>query len=123
MLKGTVLVIDDDEGILVLVQAALNRVNYHTLISTNGRDGISLAQSTVPDLIILDDAMPQMSGGEVCRELRSHPLTSHIPIIICSASLETSNPNYARNLGADSVLVKPFRPRDVVELVSRLAQR
>jgi CheY-like chemotaxis protein len=118
-----VLVIDDDEGILLLMQTALKRANHEALIARSGDEGIRLAQTHQPDLIILDDAMPVMSGREVCAELRSTALTRDIPIIISSASLETNNPRYAQTLGADGLLAKPFRPQDIIDLVNRLARR
>lgn len=115
-----VLVIDDDEGILLLVKTTLKRANHEVLTANNGRDGIRLAHSHRPDLIIVDDAMPIMAGREVCAELRNSPATSDIPIILSSASLETNNPHYAANVGADLLLVKPFRPQDIVNLIDRL---
>jgi CheY-like chemotaxis protein len=63
-----------------------------------------------------------MSGREVCAELRHMPVTSDIPIIISSASMETNNPRYAQSLGADGLLVKPFRPQDIIDIVNRLTR-
>jgi CheY-like chemotaxis protein len=115
-----VLVIDDDEGILLLVKTTLKRAHYEVLTARNGYEGVQLAQDHRPNVIILDDAMPVLSGREVCAELRNRPETSEIPIVISSASLETRNPRYAQSLGADALLAKPFRPQDMIDLISQL---
>jgi CheY-like chemotaxis protein len=115
----TVLVIDDDEGILTLVRLVLERASYNALAAASGADGLRLAQTRLPDLILLDDTLPVISSGEVGQQLRRNPLTSHIPIIIFSAGMESYNPAYIHRLGGDGMLPKPFRQADLLALLDQ----
>jgi len=115
----TVLVIDDDESVLVLAQAVLKRANHQVLVANNGMDGIHIAQSHLPDIIIVDDMLPRMSGRDVCMALKENPSTHHIPIIISTASVNRENPGYTEHMGADALLVKPFHVNDVMTILSR----
>lgn len=115
----TVLIIDDDESVLVLAQAIIKRANYHVLLATNGYDGIHIAEAQLPDIIIVDDRLPKMSGRNVCLALKENPTTLHIPIVISSASTDREDPNYTRSMGADALLTKPFHANDMMNILSR----
>lgn len=118
----TVLTIDDDEGILTLVKIVLERAGYQVLQAANGIDGVQIAQTHTPDIILLDDTLPITPSHEVSRQLRSDPQTNHIPIIIFSASLEGRNPAYIQRMGGDEILPKPFRQHDLLSLLSQFLQ-
>ncbi len=115
----TVLVIDDDESVLLLVQAVLKRASHHVLVATNGYDGIHIAETHLPDIIIIDDKLPRMSGRDVCLALKENPTTHHIPIVISSASIDRENPNYVQSMGADALLIKPFHVNDMMMILNR----
>lgn len=117
MLK--VLVIDDDESVLLLAQAVLKRANHQVLIATNGFDGIHIAQSHLPDIIIVDDKLPKMSGRDVCLALKENPATRDIPIVLSSTSMERENANYTQSMGADALLIKPFHINDMMTVLNR----
>jgi CheY-like chemotaxis protein len=113
-----VLVIDDEEGFLQIIQVILKRAGFHTLTSSNGRDGLGMVYDHQPDVIILDDMMPDMTGGEVCMRLKNDPVVRDIPVVMYSAGAKVRNPDYIRQIGADGVLYKPCLPGDIIETVS-----
>lgn len=84
MVKGTVLVVDDDPDIVDLVAIALEDQGYVVISAVNGA-ALQLARERQPDVILLDILMPGMDGVEVSRRLRADPATANIPIIAMSA--------------------------------------
>lgn len=113
----TVLTIDDDEGVLKLIATVLEKADYTCLQANNGADGLELAITHKPDLILLDDSLPMLPAREVSLELRSNSYTRHIPIIIFSAALNNHNPLYIQELNGDGLLPKPFRPAELLDLL------
>lgn len=106
-----ILVIDDSIGFLELVETFLAGQNCRVQTVRNGRDGLRLAQATVPDAILLDVMMPDMDGWEFLQRLHNHPQTAAIPILVCSV---ITNPDLAYSLGASAVLTKPVSQQDVL---------
>lgn len=113
----TVLIIDDEEGFLQIIQVILKRAGYQTLVATNGVEGIDMVYNFRPDIIILDDMMPGMTGGDVCMQLKGDPCVSNIPVVMHSAGAKVRNPQYIRQIGADDVLFKPSLPNEIVEKI------
>ena len=113
-----VLVIDDDPGILNLVDTALNKRGYDVFTAANGTEGLNRIQDTKPDIVILDKVMPDIDGFEVARRLRREPDFAHVPIVILTGASQLGDKLDAFNAGADDYLTKPF---EVDELAARLA--
>jgi two-component system cell cycle response regulator len=113
-----VLVIDDEPGFLPIMQAILERAGYEVLFAEHGVEGLALAQTHHPDIILLDEMMPGMSGGEVCTRLKSDPATSKIPIVMHSAAPSACAPAYLKQIGADAALLKPCPPVDILTTVA-----
>lgn len=113
----TVLIVDDEESFLHIVQVILRRAGYNTLTASSGQEGLELAYSLRPDIIILDDMMPGLSGGEVCMQLKREPLTRSIPVIIYSAGAKVRSSAYIQQIGADGALYKPALPAEILEAV------
>lgn len=113
-----IVVIDDEPGMLRMITRALEKCGHTVTSYENGRHAIQGMETTAPDLVITDIFMPEMDGLELTRELtRSRP---KCPIIAVSGASEL--PDYlgvAQNFGA-TILRKPFRPIELVELVDRL---
>ncbi len=105
MTKPIVLVVDDEPQILRVMRASLPIRGYEVLTATSGEDALNQLNKQVPDLVILDLAMPEMSGLEVCRRVREF---SSVPIIVLSAKGSESDKVAALDLGADDYVTKPF---------------
>lgn len=113
----TVLIVDDEEGFLQIIQIILKRAGFATLAAANGEDGLELAYQHHPDVIILDDMMPGMSGGDVCMRIKSDPTVADIAIIMYSAGAKVRNPAYIEQIGADGVLFKPSLPNEIIDTI------
>jgi len=113
----TVLVIDDNEGLVKLVRRYLTDRDCRVIAATNGQEGLRLAQELLPDAIVLDVMMPEMDGWELLQRLRNRPQTAAIPVIICSV---ISDPELAYSLGAALFLPKPISRRDVMDALHKL---
>lgn len=113
-----ILVVDDLKQNLKLLNIILESANYQTSLATSGRDALERLKVLTPDLILLDLMMPEMSGLEVCRIIKSHPEYKDIPVIFLTASMEESHLVEAYSLGASDYVTKPFRKP---ELLARIA--
>lgn len=116
-----ILVIDDDLGILKLVQHTLDRAGFLTIITDNGLDAVDMAALHHPQVVLLDDSLPAFSAQQVARDLRANTQTSHIPIIIFSSSTY-NNPAYVQALGGDAMIAKPFLPNELVACLKSWVQ-
>ena len=80
-----ILIVDDEPGVVELIKNSLEKNDYEVVTASDGLEGVEKAWSKNPDLIILDIMMPNMSGGDAVRELKSNSTTRNIPIIFLSA--------------------------------------
>ena len=120
MTDAKILVVDDDKKIVELVTAYLKRDGYHVLAAYDGQQAIDLARHKQPDLIILDLALPQVDGMDVCRVLRAE---SNVPIIMLTARTTEDDKLTGLGLGADDYVTKPFSPRELVARVRTVLRR
>ncbi len=118
-----VLVADDELDIRFLVKTILEKNGYEVLLARDGAEALQKARSEVPDLILLDVMMPERSGWEVCRILKSQDNTRHIPIVMFSAlSVILDNHDVqqqAKEVGADDYLPKPFNATELINMVRK----
>jgi two-component system KDP operon response regulator KdpE len=112
--KPKILVIDDEQQILRAMRTILGQQNYQVTTTGTGEEGLALATATQPDLIVLDLGLPDMSGVEVCKELRQW---TDLPVIVLSAHDSEAEKVAALDAGADDYLTKPF---GVDELLARI---
>lgn len=111
--KPTLLVIDDiPENLTLMYQ--LFKEEYRVKGANNGRSGIRIAESSAPDLILLDVMMPEMDGFEVCEQLKTNPLTAHVPVIFLTAKSDRVDEYKGLQLGAVDYITKPIHP-DIVK--------
>jgi diguanylate cyclase (GGDEF)-like protein len=117
-MASRVLVADDDPSTLALIDMALQDAGYECVLATDGKAALEQARATRPDLVLLDVAMPVMTGDDVHRELRRDPRTRYIPVVFVTAKRTTGEVAARLRNGADDYVAKPF---DVDELVARIA--
>ncbi len=113
----TILIVDDETSFLDILQIILQRAGYKTIVTTNGKEGLELVYQHRPNLVVLDDMLPGISGGDICMNLKSDPSVSHIPVILYSAGPRVREREFIRQIGANASMSKPFKPKDVVALV------
>jgi len=114
---STVLVIDDNQGLVELLDRYLTDQSLTVISAKDGQHGIDLAEEMAPDAIILDVMMPGMHGWEVLQRLRMLSRTASIPVVICSV---INDPDLAYSLGASQVLPKPISRSAVLEVLREL---
>lgn len=117
---ATVLVVDDEPKIRELVRSYLEREGYSVLEAGTGQRALETASRAEPDLIVLDLMLPDVSGEEVARSIRS---ISDTPIIMLTAKAAEDDRVAGLRLGADDYLVKPFSPRELVARVEAVLRR
>jgi DNA-binding response OmpR family regulator len=116
----TILVVDDEEGVVSLLEAYLRHQGFRVLSAANGRQALHLARQEHPDLIVLDIMMPEMDGLEF---LRAHRQQADTPVILLTARVEDDEKVVGLELGADDYLTKPFRPRELVARIRAVLRR
>ena len=115
-----IVVIDDEQSVREVVQAYLEKDGYHVFVAGNGSDGLALAERMNPALIVLDLMLPDVSGEEICSEIRSR---SDVPILMLTAQASEEERVAGLVSGADDYLVKPFSPRELVARVRAVLRR
>jgi CheY-like chemotaxis protein len=118
-----ILIVDDDSDFRTVTGLSLSGKGYKVLEASGGREAINLAQQAQPDLILLDILMPGLDGYEACRQIKTNPATSHIPIIVLTAVSDPAARHKAQQAGADDCVAKPVMPQELHERVERLLQR
>lgn len=120
--KPDLLIIEDNPDVLKYLQVCL--VDYYRITTCmDGQRGIDKAIEMVPDLILSDVLMPVKDGLAVCRELKRHPITNHIPIVLLSAMVDAESRLAGLESGADVYLVKPFEKKELRMLLHNLLER
>jgi DNA-binding response OmpR family regulator/anti-sigma regulatory factor (Ser/Thr protein kinase) len=111
--ETTVLIVEDHGDVRTFLREHLQR-HYRVLEATNGSEGLERALASLPDLVLSDVVMPQMNGYELCRALKAHERTCHIPVVLLTAKTMREDRLLGLEIGADCYLVKPF---DALELL------
>ncbi|PYG34766.1 phosphate regulon transcriptional regulator PhoB [Pelagimonas varians] len=115
--QPTVLVVEDEPAQREILSYNLEAEGFRVVRAENGEDALVMVSEENPDIIVLDWMMPNVSGIEVCRQIKSRPETRNIPIIMLSARSEEVDKVRGLETGADDYMVKPY---SVVELMARV---
>ena len=115
-----ILVVDDEQSYRDALSVALQREGFLVEVAADGREAIEKFDSTRPALVLLDVMLPQMTGIDVCRELRSR---SRVPIIMVTAKDAEIDAVVGLEIGADDYVTKPFRLRELIARVRAALRR
>jgi DNA-binding response OmpR family regulator len=116
----SVLVVDDDPVILRLLQVNFELEGIDVATAVDGEEGLKMAQSDRPDLVISDIMMPKVNGLELLAALRSSPDTASMPVILLSAKAQVADVQRGLELGADDYVTKPFDPLELIDRVYKV---
>ncbi|MBX3166821.1 MAG: response regulator transcription factor [Candidatus Eremiobacteraeota bacterium] len=118
-----ILIIDDEKNIVEALRYNLDREGFETLYSYDGLQGLELARSQLPDLIISDWMLPGLTGLELCRRLSTQEETRHIPIILLTVRSDETDKVLGLEMGAHDYVTKPFSTREMVARVKAALRR
>jgi DNA-binding response OmpR family regulator len=113
----TILVVEDDPGVMICIMQILDREGYHILTAKDGIEALTTLQSHAVDLILTDIGMPRMNGYQLYEHVIENPQWVMIPFIFLTARALDSDIRYAKELGVDDYLTKPFTPEDMLAAV------
>ena len=116
----TVLIVEDNEDNRIVYSTMLRHFGFAVDEAENGAEGILKARANLPDVILMDIAIPLVDGWEAVQRLKKDPTTAHIPIVALTAHAMPADRERAIQVGCDGYLAKPCEPRAVVEEVRRL---
>ena len=120
--KARILVADDEEPVVRIVATNLELEGYEVIPAYDGAEAWRKIKEEKPDLVILDIMMPEMDGWEVLEKIRSDPELRDTPVIMLTALAQAHDIAKSWEVGADSHLVKPFDPLELVTMVRRLLE-
>lgn len=120
MPKGTILIVDDEKLIIDVVRAYLEKAGYRVISAENGREAMILFDQQSPELVVLDLMLPDMTGEEICQEIRKK---SRIPVIMLTAKATEDDVIHGLDLGADDYVTKPFSPKQLLARIQANLRR
>ena len=123
MTSPTILVVEDEAALVALLRYNLEREGFAVLEAPDGDEALLQAREQKPDLILLDWMLPLVSGIEVCRQLRRHPETRTIPIVMLTARGEEGDKLRGLDSGADDYVTKPFSPSELIARIRAVLRR
>ncbi len=123
MSKQTILIIEDERALVEVLTYNLKKEGFEVQSATDGQDGLRRAQTTLPDLVLLDLMLPVIEGLEVCRVLKSGTRTRDIPLIMLTARSEEVDEIVGFQMGADDYVTKPFKIKPLIQRIKALLRR
>jgi len=117
MQKRKILAVDDEPNILLSLEYILEAEGYEVHTASDGEEALEKARTVLPDLILLDVAMPRMDGYEVCRLLRSSGDLAAIKVVMLTAKGQPLEKRKGLELGADEYVTKPFGAQDLLDRI------
>jgi len=112
-----ILMVDDSPTEIAVVKGVLEKKGHSIIVAASGKEGVALAQSEKPDLILMDIVMPDMNGFKATREISKNPETASIPIIMMSSKDQETDIEWAKRQGAQAYLVKPAKEADLLAAI------
>jgi CheY-like chemotaxis protein len=121
-LTGTqsILVVDDNQMNLDLMAGVFQKAGYTVYTANSGQEGVDIAKAVVPDVIVMDLAMPEMDGFEATQQIKQHPPTADITVIACSAFATKDYQKRAFQAGCEGYITKPVEPEHLIEQITKL---
>ncbi len=118
-----ILIIEDNPINMQLFNDLLETEGYSILQAANGKDGLEIAKSKIPDLIVLDPGLPDIGRIEVIRALKENPITKDITLVGCTASVMKEERQMMIDAGCDVVLAKPIDTREFPKTIARFLRK
>ena len=118
--QPTILVIENEVSNRILIERVLSTRGYYCLCASNGREALEILDRERVDLILTDLSMPVLDGYRTTQLIRSRPALVNVPIVAVTAYALNDENEAALQIGCNEYLTKPFKPRQLLEVVDRL---
>lgn len=118
--RPTILIVENEISNRVLIEKVLSTRGYRCLSASNGREALDMLDREVVDLILTDLSMPVLDGYRTTELIRKRPAMAHVPIVAVTAYALNDENEAALRIGCNEYLTKPFKPRQLLEVVERL---
>ena len=115
-----ILIADDEPNIVAAIEFLLTQSGYEVQVARNGEEALTVVESCVPDLVLLDVMMPKKSGYEVCTRIRERADWRHVKVVMLSAKGREAEVNRGLAIGADLYMTKPFSTRELLAKIKEL---
>jgi DNA-binding response OmpR family regulator len=119
----SILIIDDEEDVRAITQMGLEMAtDWNVITASSGREGLSLAETEQPEVILLDWMMPDWDGRETLNQLKANQKTAQIPVILMTAKNQSAIANKITELDIMGVIIKPFRPLQLSAEITKILE-
>jgi two-component system phosphate regulon response regulator PhoB len=122
-MRPNILITEDEAALVAMLRYNLEKEGYAVDEAADGQEALIKVSESKPDLILLDWMLPQLSGLEVCRQIRRNPETRNIPIIMVTARGEEADRVRGLDVGADDYIAKPFSPSELMARIRAVLRR
>jgi twitching motility two-component system response regulator PilH len=120
---STVMLVEDNLSQREMIASVLRENGIEVISVQDGLEALNQVERIRPDLVVLDIIMPRLNGYEVCRRLKSNPVTQQVPVVMCSSKGEEFDRYWGMKQGADAYITKPFIAQELVQTVRNLLKR
>lgn len=119
----SILIVENEVSNRILIEKVLSTRGYRCISASNGQEALNILDSELVDLILTDLSMPVLDGYRTTQLIRARPALAHVPIVAVTAYALNDESEAALNMGCTEYLTKPFKPRQLLEVVERLLPR
>lgn len=121
-LMGTILIVEDTLSEMELITHYLRESGYSVISTVSAKEALTIAIEQKPSVIVTDIVMPGMSGFELCRNLKKHPATEKVPVVICTSKNQEIDRLWGMKQGADAYVTKPFTREQLVRAIKSVTR-
>ena len=121
--QPTILIIENEVSNRLLIERVLSTRGYHCISASNGQEALNILDRESADLILTDLSMPVLDGYRTTQLIRERPAMANVPIVAVTAYAMNDESEAAMQIGCNEYLIKPFKPRQLLEVVDRLLPR
>lgn len=121
--QPTILIVENEVSNRILIERVLSTRGYHCISASNGQEALDILDHERVDLILTDLSMPVLDGYRTAQLIRERPALAHVPIVAVTAYALNDESEAAIRMGCNEYLTKPFKPRQLLEVVDRLLAR
>ena len=121
-LMGTILIVEDTLSEMELMSHYLRESGYSVISTVSAKEALTIAIEQKPSVIVTDIVMPGMSGFELCRNLKKHPATEKVPVVICTSKNQEIDRLWGMKQGADAYVTKPFTREQLVRAIKSVTR-